>query len=233
MSDLLPVLLEAAATYDEPAYRRAALRGGEFLLLAQLPEPQPGWAQQYSYEMQPIWARKFEPPSITGGESKGIVRVLMRLYRETGDGRWLEPVPRALDYYKRCELPGGKLARFYELGTNRPLYFTRDYKLTHDSANVPTHYAFTIDSWVDGVRREYEKVAAMDRAAREASLGEKPPACSSSQARAPIEALDERGAWVDERPLRYFGKGDPTSRIIDCATFAKNLRRLAAYAGKR
>jgi len=232
MSDLLPVLLEAAAIYGKPRYREAALRGGEFLLLAQLPDPQPGWAQQYSYEMQPIWARKFEPPAITGSESKGVIRVLMRLFRETGDRKWLEPIPRALAYYKKSELPGGRLARFYELKTNRPLYFTKDYELTYDGRNVPTHYSFSSSSWVDSVAREFERTRRMDEAARLASLKKPPPSCSASQAKRLIESMDERGAWVDEERLRYFGKTDRTTHIIDCATFVRNLPRLAAYAGK-
>ena len=232
MSDLLPVLLEASEIYDEPRYREAALRGGEFLLLAQLPNPQPGWAQQYSYEMQPIWARKFEPPAITGSESRGVIRVLMRLFRETGNHKWLEPVPRALAYYKKSELPGGRLARFYELETNRPLYFTKDYKLTYDGRNVPTHYSFSSGSWVNSLTRELERTRRMDEAARLASLKKGLPSCSASQARRLIASMDERGAWVDEERLRYFGKADPTTHIIDCATFVKNLPRLAAYAGK-
>ena len=31
----------------------------------QMPDPQPGWAQQYDYDMRPMWARKFEPAAIT------------------------------------------------------------------------------------------------------------------------------------------------------------------------
>ena len=46
LSDLIATLLEAATAYGDERYRRSALRGGEFLLLAQMPEPQPGWAQR-------------------------------------------------------------------------------------------------------------------------------------------------------------------------------------------
>ena len=52
----------------------AARRGGDFILLAQMPEPQPAWAQQYNARMEPAWARRFEPASITGGESVGACR---------------------------------------------------------------------------------------------------------------------------------------------------------------
>src|SRR5262245_2193596 len=79
IADVIDTLLEAGRLYVEPKHRLAALRGGDFFLLAQLPEPQPGWAQQYDRDMYPAWARKFEPPSITGGEAQGVMRTLLRL----------------------------------------------------------------------------------------------------------------------------------------------------------
>src|SRR4030095_13651182 len=65
MADTIEMLLLAEKIYREPRYRQASLRGGEFLIAAQMPEPQPAWAQQYNFDMQPVWARKFEPPAIT------------------------------------------------------------------------------------------------------------------------------------------------------------------------
>jgi len=85
ISDLIDMFFEAWRIYGDERYRRAAEKGGGFILLAQMPEPQPAWAQQYDTEMRPAWARVFEPPSVTGGESQGVIRTLFVLYRETGD----------------------------------------------------------------------------------------------------------------------------------------------------
>lgn len=232
MADLLPVLLEAAEIYNDDSFRQAALRGGEFFLRAQLPEPQPGWAQQYSDDLEPIWARKFEPPAITGNESRRVIQTLLDLYRVTGDRKWLAPIPSALAYYRQCELPDGRLARFYEMGSNRPLYFTRDYDLTYDDSDVPTHYSFSVASWVEGLRRSFETVRNLDPASLPKSRRAPKMTCSPNQARTLINALDPRGAWVDRKPLRYQGDNDPTTHVIDCATFVENLPRLAAYAGR-
>lgn len=144
--DAIDAMLEAARIYDEPRYMRAAQQGGDFILLAQMPEPQPGWAQQYDRDMHPAWARRFEPPSITGGEARSVMRALLLLYRETGNRKYLEPLPRALAYYQRSILPEtdkpseararacpGRTpcaARFYELRTNRPLYITKGTRVT-------------------------------------------------------------------------------------------------------
>ena len=95
ISDVIETFLEAAEIYQEPRYRAAAIKGGEFFLLAQMPDPQPGWAQQYTKEMHPAWARKFEPPAITGGESQGVMQTLLLLARETGEDKFLKALPRA------------------------------------------------------------------------------------------------------------------------------------------
>src|SRR5262245_7818462 len=67
-------LILAHRAYEDEKYRAALEKLGDFLILAQMPDPQPGWCQQYSYEMAPIWARKFEPPAVTGWESQDAMR---------------------------------------------------------------------------------------------------------------------------------------------------------------
>ena len=161
MPDLINTLYLAADIYNDRQYADAAARAGDFLVLAQMPEPQPAWAQQYDKDMHPIWARKFEPASITGGESQGVISALITVYRRTGNRKYLAPIPRALDYLKKSELSDGRLARFYELKTNQPLYFTRDYKLTYDDGDVPTHYAFKVASNLDRLAQQYAEVAAL------------------------------------------------------------------------
>src|SRR5262249_44358331 len=141
-------------------YIASAGRGGSFLIRAQLPDPQPAWAQQYDREMLPVWERKFEPPAITGLESQDALEVLLLLHRKTGDAKYLAPIPRALAYLKASRLPDGRLARFYELKTNRPLFFTRDYKLTYDGGDVPTHYGFFFASRLDSIEAAYRRQSA-------------------------------------------------------------------------
>ena len=232
IADMIDVLFEAHRIYGERKFFDAANKTGDFLLLAQMPEPQPGWAQQYNADMEPAWARKFEPASISGGESQGVMRTLLKLYQYTADSKYLEPIPRALTYYKRSLRPDGKLARFYELRTNKPLYFTKDYKLTYSDADMPTHYGFIVGSRLDSIEREYEK---LKRAPKEKL---NPPArkptyrLSSSLAKkatSVIKAMDRRGAWVERGTLRYHGSNDDTREIIDTRTFVANIRTLAQF----
>jgi PelA/Pel-15E family pectate lyase len=232
LEDMVETMFLAARTLADARYEQAARRVGEFLLRAQMPDPQPAWAQQYDAEMHPAWARKFEPPAVTGGESQGAVRTLFKLYRATGDERFLEPVPRALDYLRRSRLPGGRLARFYELGTNRPLYFTREYALTHMDNDLPTHYAFTVADRTDSLRAELEKLRALPREALRHSEQARAVRVTpelEAKVRGIIAALDERGAWVEEGQLKHAEPGGPRRRIIDAETFARNVEALCSY----
>jgi PelA/Pel-15E family pectate lyase len=233
MADTIAVMFEAARVYNQPRYREAAVRGGEFLLLAQMPEPQPAWAQQYNLDMQPAWARKFEPPAVTGGESQGVMRTLLMLYQQTQDRRFLEPIPRAIAYFRRSQLPGGRLARFYELQTNRPLYFTRQYELTYRDDDLPTHYAFTVGSSIEKIARQYERIAELDPAALKRETGSRPAGKPSKSLIDSVERvvgqLDDRGRWVEDGRMKYHGDDDLTMRIIDCRTFVRNVGVLSDY----
>jgi hypothetical protein len=231
--DMIATMLEAGRTYREKRFRNSGERAGGFLLLAQMPDPQPAWAQQYDRDMHPAWARKFEPPAVTGGESQAVMRTLLMLYRETGDRKYLEPLPRALAYLRDSRLADGQLARFYELKTNRPLYFTReDYELTYSDADMPTHYSFKTADQTDAITSEYERLLNMDPEELKATTRASKPRMSrglEQQVRAVIAALDEHGRWVEEGRLRYHGEDDPTRRIIDCQTFITNMKALSNY----
>ena len=154
---MVDLMFRAAEIYNAPKFLAATERAGEFILLAQMPQPQPGWAQQYDADMHPAWARKFEPPAFTGGESQGVMRTLLRLYERTGDRRYFEPIPRALAYYRSCRLPDGRLARFYELQTNKPLYFTKDYQLTYSDDDMPTHYGFKTSNNLEPIAKAFDR----------------------------------------------------------------------------
>jgi hypothetical protein len=231
-ADVIATLFEAADIYGDARYSDAARRGGDFLILAQMPDPQPAWAQQYNAQMQPAWARKFEPPSVTGGESQGAIRILMEVYRQTGDKKYLAPIPRALDYLETSALPGGRMARFYELKTNRPLYFTRSYELVDTADDLPTHYAFIVPNNVPRLRADYEKLLATDpsklRPARRAPSYDHSPTLDAA-ARLAIDSLDPRGAWVEPGRLRASDSEGKADRILTTQTFIRNLDTLGRF----
>lgn len=233
VEDMVETMLDAHAVYGREDCREAAKRAGRFLLRARMPEPQPAWAQQYDAKMQPSWARKFEPPAVTGGESQGAIRTLLTLARETGDAAFLEPVPGALAYLERSRLPDGQLARFYELRTNRPLYFTREYELTYSDADLPTHYAFKVVDMTPRLRASHEDVVeGMAKGARPRpvpALGKvKWGRSLEEQARKAVETLDDEGRWVTQGRLRTV-EGDEEGPILESSTFVRNVTAMARY----
>lgn len=232
MADAIDVMLEAGATYEEPHYTNAAIRCGEFIVMAQMPEPQPAWSQQYDVDMHPAWARKFEPPSITGGESQQLLGTLMYLYRATGDEKFMKPIPPAIAYLRRSIMPDGRLARFYELQTNKPLYFTKTYELTYSDADLPTHYGFKISHKLDYLEAEYKKLMDPKREKAKLTFGSKvqPSAEAAKGAEAAAKALDARGAWVTEGKMDH---AEEKVRLIDSRVFIKNVVTLARYAGAK
>lgn len=223
-TDAIDTLLLAHEVLGKPEYLEAAKRGGRFFIMAQMPAPQPAWAQQYDKHMHPVWERKFEPPAVTGGESQGALEVLLRLYEITKDQCFLAPVGPALDYLEKSLLPDGRLARYYELKTNKPLYFTKDYKLTDDGSNVPDHYAFKIGSRLPKIRKNYDTLRAG---------GTLPVSGPPSAARVTdiLRAMNSDGVWFEPGTVRNKDgkKVQPKEGVVSAGTFAKNVTVLSAF----
>lgn len=224
--DMISAMLTAWQVYGDERYLDAAENGGAFLLLAQMPEPQPAWCQQYDRKMQPVWDRQFEPPAITGEESQGVLECLLLLYRETGNARYLDPVPRAIEYLRYSLLPDGHLARFYELETNRPIFFDSDYAITYNAEDMPKHYGFLRESRLDAIEAEYQRLL------EEGPTGKAAPAPSADDVAAIIDAMDARGAWVEKGVLDAWDR-EPAEGIIASATFIANVTALARYVEGR
>ncbi|MDR1963719.1 MAG: pectate lyase [Planctomycetaceae bacterium] len=216
-------------------YVTAARRLGDFMILAQMPEPQPAWAQQYDFEMRPCWARKFEPAAITGGESQGMMNALIELYLFTGDKKYLEPIPKAIAYLERSRRSDGKLARFYEMQTNKPLYFTKNYELTYSDADMPTHYAFVIDFrprrvdelLIQNDSDRLKQLTVFRNNYRNTSL----PQPKTQDVSAVIAAIDQRGAWITQGILKS-AKSNEKTAIIDNTVFIKNVNILLGFLNK-
>jgi PelA/Pel-15E family pectate lyase len=147
---------------DEPRRRRAGRaveKGVELILKAQVvvEGKRTVWGAQHdAATLAPAPARKFEPASLSAGESVGVVRFLMSV--EEPDAPVVEAVESAVEWFRRTPVrglrwverrdpsqPGGYArtavadpqappvwARFYELGTDRPVFAGRDGRIRYD-----------------------------------------------------------------------------------------------------
>lgn len=220
--DCIRTLLAAHRSLGAARYLQAALRGGEFLVGAQLPEPQAAWAQQYNFNMEPAWARAFEPPAACSAESAGVVRALVDLYLETGDERFLKPAPAFIAWTKRSPIAPGQWARFYELETNRPIFGDRDgkvhYTLEEISEERRRGYAWQGRFGVPEVITYYETVLADGRDSFLAKQAQRMLAArpSSREIAEILASQDAQGRWVNEG-------------WVEMRRFAANMRKLSDY----
>ncbi len=227
-------LIAAFETYQDQKVKDAVLRLGDFLLLAQMPEPQPGWAQQYGYEMHPIWARKFEPPAVSGDETQEVLSTLLIIAEFTDNKKYLAPFPAALKYLRRSQLADGRFARYYELRTNAPLYMERSgdkYVLTHDDSNLPDHYGWKTDSQIDQLTNAYQS-AIGDAASTVKTSEAKRSKQLATNVQQAISELDNAGRWISvssgERLVGQL-KLPAGTRYLSSAVFSERLELLSEY----
>ncbi len=97
---------------------------------------------------------------------------------------------------------------------------TDDYQLTSDASDAPTHYGWVFDSELADIASTYERV----KSGGPLTLDTRP---TDTQVRTTIDALDERGAWIDPRGMKGFRKASPEG-VIQSETFITNVRLLCA-----
>jgi PelA/Pel-15E family pectate lyase len=172
------VLLEAYDRLGRTAYLEAARRGMDFYIISQLPAPQAGWAQQYGRDMKPTRGRKFELATVSAGQTADNITDLFTIYKASGDTRYLDPIPAALDWLDASAIgPDGLYTYFYEAGTNRPIYARKPTIDNHVATFVPTYdseqaypYGHRMTLNVTGMRQEYERLRQIDPVAARAEF---------------------------------------------------------------
>lgn len=137
------------------------------------------WAAQYDENtLQPAAARKFEPISLTAGESVGIVRFLM--LDENPSQEKIEAIEAAIDWYRKNKIEGVRWqrikgentvikdknampiwARFYEIETMKPIFIGRDavikYEVNEIEAERRNGYAWYVSAPNELLEKDYPK----------------------------------------------------------------------------
>ncbi len=225
------LLFEAWEQLGDERYRTAAIRGMDFHLIAQGPPEQPAWAEQYSRDLKPAWARTYEPDAWHAGRTVQCCRELMTFHRMTGDRRYLEPIPAALDWLERSTIntdPSRRAERagmefpythavYYEQGTNRPLYVHREgtdiddgrYRADYTFGDCPCHVLQVLDLNITALRNAYERTAALSPEEAMAEYGRsrgrtRRRTVEGGAVETAIASLDERGAWITDMTIRNF-----------------------------
>lgn len=118
------------------------------------------WCAQHDPEtLEPAWARSYEPPSLAGAASVGIVRFLMSIEEPTLE--IIAAVEGAVDWFRSVAIHGYRFeefideegredkrlvadsdagplwARFYQIGTHRPIFLNRDSEVHYSLSEIP------------------------------------------------------------------------------------------------
>ncbi|MDI1319703.1 MAG: pectate lyase [bacterium] len=146
-------------------------------------------AQHDEFNFLPAWARNFEPPSLSGSESVGIVKFLMGVEKPSPDV--IAAVEGAVAWFQEVGIrgvsvdnhpgpdgqkdrhvvgnPAGPVlwARFYELGTNRPIFLGRDKVVQYDFNAIErerrTGYNYLSDWPADLLAKDYPRWRAKNK----------------------------------------------------------------------
>ncbi|MEA2069556.1 MAG: pectate lyase, partial [Verrucomicrobiota bacterium] len=231
MRDCISTMLLASKKLGREDCLASAKRGGDFLILSQFPEPQPGWAQQYDSNMCPGWGRAWEVPGITSQESRTVLEGLLELYLVTGEEKYLKPINPAIAWLERSRIAPDTWSRYYEVGSNQPIYGTEDGRITNvieragytweSSFRIPEfiekyNYIMTVgrDAWNADPRMN----AATDHSANEARIDRV------------IAELDAKGRWLTKGALAR--KQPVLDKMISAKEFSKNMSYLCDWMRK-
>ena len=158
-------------TEDRTKAEAAVIKGINCILRTQIKQngKLTAWCAQHNEKtLEPAWARSYEPPSLSGAESVDIVRFLMSVEKPTpeiiaaveGSVEWFRSVTiHGMRQEKFTDAEGqddkrvvadpdaGSLwARFYEIGSNRPIFLDRDsvvrYSFSEIGQERRTGYAY-------------------------------------------------------------------------------------------
>ncbi len=146
-----------------PRAAAAVARGIDCILRCQVVDQgvRTVWCAQHDEQtLAPAPARKFEPVALSGGESVGVVRFLMEI--DDPSPEVIAAVEAAVAWFRRAQIAGLRYerasapgttrgwdrvvtpdpsappiwARFYELGTGRPIFIGRDAKVHYALADI-------------------------------------------------------------------------------------------------
>jgi hypothetical protein len=171
-------LLMCYQTLGEIRLREPIIRAMNTFLVTQQGQPQPGWALQYTTELQPAAARSYEPRSLhTPTTAENIIQ-LIKFYQLTGDSKFLARIPEALDWLDSLKTlnnsnqEGRSHPSFIEVGTGKAIYTHRrgsnvvngEYYMDYVAGNMLAHYKSAAVIHVDRLRKAYTDVLTIPRA---------------------------------------------------------------------
>lgn len=178
-------LLMVWQTLGDQRARDCIDRAMEVFIETQQPAPQAGWGLQHRLsDLKPVGARSYEPDALVTSTTAGNISLMLDFYEWTGDTRFLERIPEAIEWLESVRLapgdivmPGREYPTFIEIGSNRALINHRrgsnvvngEYYQDYDPAKAIAHYSQWRAVDLDRLRARLQRMQALapdDAAAR-------------------------------------------------------------------
>ena len=180
MPDNIEFLIQCYQELGRKDLLKPIQRALDLTLKLQQPAPLGGWADQYFVgTLLPAHARSYEPRSVNTGTTARMIRAMMDYYRLTGEEKFLDAIPAALDFLRYVRLPDDVASRwerpnrqpgtaflvprFLNPEDARPLYVHRM------GSNVATGHYYTSDD-IAGTIVHYSSAYYVDPSAMEQQL---------------------------------------------------------------
>jgi hypothetical protein len=214
-------LLYAYQALGDARLPDAIRRGMDIFVQTQQPAPQPAWGlQHFPDTLKPAGARTYEPKGFATHTTASNIRSMIGFYRLTGDQKYVERLPEALDWLDQVAVPpalrapGRTHPTFILEGSNTPVYI-------HRRGSNATNGEYYADANPDRVIGHYGSFRNLDTAALRADLAEA-QALSPDDIRRTSPLLAQPGA----RALpKYFTLRDVS--VWDMATDGRRLQPTA------
>ncbi len=204
-TDAIAALVKGFETFGDPRYRDAALKGVQFLLDVQADNG--AWAQQYDETGKPGKARAFEPVAHASLETARAMLTIADFYAMTESETLKVSLLAARDWLEARRLGDEGWARFYEIGSDRPVFGDRDgsvhYNLSEISKERVEGYR-----WIEDFE-EVEEALAVAAAAENS-----PQAVPFARAKADRDARRLR-VTANHDALTAFSAGGGTGAELD------------------
>ncbi len=252
INDCIRVMMEAHQIYPgDTAIEKSLRKAARFMMISQLPPPQPGWAQQYNEFLQPAWARTFEPPAVCPLVTVRNINTLIDLYLVLHERTLLDPIADALRWLREIRMENGLWGRFIEFGTNKTLYYDRlrirveTMAELHPERRTGYGYESDLAGPIQAAGQRYHKAVTLGH---HGLMAEEHPQLTEQQAtqrlqelygpvKEILDAQEPSGAWITRndrfkktmpRGVRWNGQYLTMDRISS-AVFNQNVALLCEY----
>ncbi|HWI92553.1 MAG TPA: pectate lyase [Flavisolibacter sp.] len=166
-------LIQCYETLGEERFLDPIYRGMNFYVISQTKNG--GWAQQYNMEMRPAGARTYEPSALLPKTTFANAMLLLKFYEYTGDKKYLQKVPAAIQWLEKTSLPksmteNGKYTHptFVDPSSDKALFVHRKgsnvkygyYYVDDSDKNLLKHYGGKTVVNITELKNEYNRISA-------------------------------------------------------------------------